>query len=370
MKRRIDISKQKILQNIVSGGTGGASFLPSIRELEVITGCCRQTVHNALLELKAAGVLESLPRRGYRVLNAQLARNLQRPLEEMQIAFVLPHWIQHGAASPLFRDILIGAEEALISNGGNLVYMTLPWSANEKKFDLAKLNFKSRKISGAMLVGPTPDFVAEQFIAKSGVPTVLVDNITDLVGTTCVSQDNLGGAARAVRYLVENGHRRIGMISVNPRKMRLNERFAGFYAEMHKKGLLTEIAFVEEVNWDDDTIEGGEKAAHALLQKGLNGATAILALNDNMAFGAMREFQKHGLSIPDDLSIIAIGNDPVIASLCKPRLTTLSVNCQEMGQAGLNALLDIIRYPSSVARTLLLSLTLNEKQSVRNLNTK
>lgn len=370
MKRRIDISKQKILQNIISGGTGEQSFLPSIRELESITGCSRQTVHNALLELKATGVLENLPRRGYRVINAQLARYLLRPLGEMQVAFVLPHWIQHGAASPLFRDILIGAEESLVANGGNLVYMTLPWRADEKKFDLTKLNFRARKISGAMLVGPTPDFVAEQFIAQSDVPTVLVDNITDLAGATCVSQDNLGGAARAVRYLFEKGHRRIGMISVNPRKMRLNERFAGFYAEMHKKGLLSEIAFTEEVNWDDDTVEGGAEAAHSLLRKGLNGATAILALNDNMAFGAMQEFQKHGLSIPDDLSIIALGTDPVIAGLCNPRLTTLGVDYREMGQAGLNALLDIMRYPSSVGRTLLLNLTLNEQRSVRNLNEK
>ena len=364
MKRKIDAAKRKILQNIVSGTIGEQAFLSSIRELELITGCCRQTVHNALKELAAVGVVEALPRRGFRVLNAKLAKHQLTPVGEMQIAFVLPRWIMHGVSSPLFKDILLGAEEALIANGGNLVYMTLPWSANEKNFNLSRLNFINRKIAGALLVGPTPDFIAEKFITTCGVPAVLVDNISDLPNTTCVSQDNFSGAARAVRYLNERGHRRIGMISVNPRKMRLNERFAGFYAEMHRRGLLSEIAFVEESYWDHDTEEGGAEAARSLLSKGLNGATAVLILNDNMALGAMREFQKNGIVIPDDLSIITIGNDPVVAELCSPRLTTLGVDYQAMGRIGLNALLDIIRFPSSSGGTTLLNMTLNEQESV------
>ena len=365
MKNKVDASRRKILQLIHTGQTGEQQFLPSIRELEVVTECSRQTVHQSLRELAETGVLEAIPRRGFRVCNAPLAEKLLRPPEEIQLAFVLPRWIQNGPASPLFAELLFGAEDALKTGTGiNLVYLTLPWEADEKKFDLSRLGFKSRNIAGAMLVGPTPDLVAEQFIRSCGVPSVLVDNVTDLPGATSVSQDNLSGAARAVRYLYEHGHRRIGMISVKPRKIRINERMAGFYAEMHRLGLLGEIAFLEETVWDGDTIEGGADAAESLLKKGFNGATAVLMLNDNMALGAMRVFQEHGIIIPEELSVIAIGNDPRVAELCRPRLTTMAVDCRRLGELGVNALLEIMRTPGTAGKTTLLSMTLHEHDSV------
>lgn len=365
MKNRVDATRLRILRRIVKDKTSERQFLASIRELELETGCSRQTVHQALRELAEAGVLEAIPRRGYRLRDAGLAAELLDTADALQIAFVLPRWIENGVASPLFSEILNGAESAEVPGAGvNIVYLTLPWEAGEKTFSLEKLAFKSRRIAGALLVGPTPDFVAEQFIMKCGVPAVLVDNITDLPDATSVSQDNLSGAARAVRYLYQRGHRRIGMISVKPRKMRINERMAGFHAEMHRLGLLDRIAFVEEAAWDADTVTGGAEAAGNLIRRGFGGATAILALNDNMAFGAIRTFREHGIAVPEELSVMGIGNDPRIAEFCTPRLTTMCADMRRLGELGLQALLEKIRRPASGGRITLLSMTLAEGESV------
>ncbi len=365
MSSKINTVQQRILKRIVERKTPERQFLPSIRELEPELTSCRQTIHLALRELVEAGVLEALPRRGFRVRNAGLAAGLFHASAELQIAFVLPRWIEKGIQSSMFSEILNGAEAAgFPGQTVNLVYFTLPWSANERNFSLERLAFPSRRISGAMLVGPTPDFIAEQFIAKCSVPVVLIDNQSDLESTICVTQDNLGGAARAVRYLHEHGHRRIGMISVKPRKMRLNERMAGFYAEMHRLGLAGQIAFIEETDWDGDTVSGGEDCARRLLRDGLNGASAILALNDHMAFGAMRVFQEAGMRIPADLSIMAIGRDAQIAEFCSPQLSTMCCDPRRLGELGLEALLERIRNPDAGGRHILLNMTLCEGGSV------
>ena len=368
MKTKCLSSKHQVLQEIAGRRMAEGTFLPSIRELESLTRASRQTVYFALRELTEDGVLESIPRRGYRVLNAQLAGELLTRTGEVQIAYVVPRWIQHGAANPACTHILAGAEAQAARAKVNLVYLTLPWQPDETRFSLRSLALKSRRITGAMLVGPTPDFVAERFIAAAGVPVVLLDNVSDCASTVCVSQDNLSGAARAVRHLFEKGHRRIGMISVKPRKMRLNERFAGFHAEMHRLRLLDQIPFIKEMEWDADTQEGGFQAATELLRDGFNGASAILALNDAIGVGELRAFEQAGLRIPRDLSLIAIGNEAAADPLVRPGLTTVAADLGRLGELGFMALRQYMRNPDCGGQTTLLGMTLFERDSVRDLN--
>ncbi len=346
MKKRVHEVQQVILRYIATANAAENPRLPSIRSFVETLQSSRQTVQLAFQELVEAGVIEAHPRSGYRVIDQKKVGNLLNKVTEARIAFIMPRWVEHGMISPLFAEILLGVEaEADIERDARPVCLTLPWDVNEKRFSLAPLALRARNTAGAMLVGPTPDFIAEKFIAKSHLPTILVDNITDLRGVSCVTKDNLSGAARAVRYLIERGHRRIGMISVHPRKMRINERWAGFYAEMQRHELLNEIAFVEEAAWDADTISGGAAVAAELLKKGLNGATAVFVLNDNMALGAIQVFQANHIRIPEDLSVITLGNDSHVAELCHPKLTTLAADSRRMGRVALQTLLNIMRNP-------------------------
>ena len=102
-----------------------------------------------------------------------------------------------------------------------------------------------------------------------------------------------------------------------------------------------------------------------MLKKGLNGATALFVLNDNMALGAIQVFQANNIRIPEDLSVITIGNDSHVAELCRPRLTTLATDCRRMGRVALQTLLDILRNPQRNASTvIMLPMQLVEGESV------
>lgn len=74
MKNKVCATQRQLLQLIVENKVAVQQFLPSIRELEESTGCCRQTVYNALRGLTDIGVLTAIERRGYRVCNIALAK--------------------------------------------------------------------------------------------------------------------------------------------------------------------------------------------------------------------------------------------------------------------------------------------------------
>jgi LacI family transcriptional regulator len=363
-KKKSDLVKKCILEKIAKNFWKEGDRLPPIRSLEDEYKVNKLTVHKALKELAGCGVIDTLSRQGNYVISIGRAREELYSSNKEQIAFILPRWIQNGATNPSFSEMLSGASDAATSSGINLVYASLPWQKDETIFSLDELKLANRRISGALLVGPAPDHIVQHFISQAGIPVILLDNLSDQPGITCISSDNLGGAARAVKYLYENGHRRIGMVSVKPGKMRLNERFAGFYAEMHRLSLLNQIAFVHEEGWNDDTCEGGIKAGTTLAKNGLNDATAILALNDNMAMGMLQAFQMHNIKVPAQVSVMGIGDEPGANTVSHPPLTTMQVNRYNLGKLGVHILLDIMRNQRPCEEIILQPMILKVRASV------
>lgn len=145
--------------------------------------------------------------------------------------------------------------------------------------------------------------------------------------------DGFAAAQSAVNYLIELGHTRIGYIGET-----VNEnRYAGYCEAMTKAGLPVYKGHVLNVPL---SAEGGYKGVNALLETGCN-ATAFFCSNDNTAIGAMRAFQEHRFSIPDDISIISI-DDIETAQYLNPMLTTVHIPLEDMGKITAKTLIDRI----------------------------
>jgi DNA-binding LacI/PurR family transcriptional regulator len=86
------------------------------------------------------------------------------------------------------------------------------------------------------------------------------------------------------------------------------------------------------------TVEGGQAAANALLDRG---CTAIVCGSDLMAFGAIRAARHRGLSVPRDVSVVGFDDSPLIV-FADPPLTTIRQPVEAMGQAAVHALLEEI----------------------------
>ena len=128
----------------------------------------------------------------------------------------------------------------------------------------------------------------------------------------------------AVRYLIECGHRRIGVISGIPTYQVTMDRLKGCRRAHEEAGLNFEPELIFE---GDYTMESGSRALSYLMGQHV---TAIFAMNDEMAFGVYRSARIYGIRIPGDLSVIGCDNVPFDEVLEVP-LTTVGVPAREMG---------------------------------------
>ncbi|MCP4328610.1 MAG: LacI family DNA-binding transcriptional regulator [Alphaproteobacteria bacterium] len=142
-----------------------------------------------------------------------------------------------------------------------------------------------------------------------------------------IGYDNREGALNATRYLLELGHRAIGIID-NP--IRLNDRaewrLEGVSVALAERGLdLPPSRHIER----PFSIEDGRLGLRTLLEQN-SGLTGIICGNDVLATGVLFEARARGVSVPEDLSIIGF-DDLELAAQVSPALTTIHVPSGEMG---------------------------------------
>ncbi|MEI5010858.1 LacI family DNA-binding transcriptional regulator [Streptomyces sp. NPDC087659] len=170
-------------------------------------------------------------------------------------------------------------------------------------------------------------------LLERGVPVIGVNGIVDDLTFPCVSTDDALAAELAVRHLASLGHRRIGLA--------LGE-FADHTPAVRKKAAFV-TAVREHCGTEDAepfithtmySLEGGAAAAQRLAQRGV---TAVVCASDVMALGAVRAFQRMGLDVPRDVSVVGF-DDSAFMPLVNPPLTTLRQPVEAMGRAAVSLL--------------------------------
>jgi len=190
------------------------------------------------------------------------------------------------------------------------------------------------------------------YILERRVPTVGVEQ-NNMKGAVWVSIDDTAGAAAAARHLLELGHRRMAILSLDLKP----DRHAGRVSDARRRGVLYQgtahrlsgydVAF-KAAGIDPATVPviecpGNErKLARELtmsLLQGEQAPTAILAMSDVLAAGALQAAETLGIPVPERLSIAGFDDIP-LATQVRPTLTTVRQPLQEKGQLAARLLLD------------------------------
>jgi LacI family repressor for deo operon, udp, cdd, tsx, nupC, and nupG len=182
-----------------------------------------------------------------------------------------------------------------------------------------------RRVDGILIVSLPPQDPDLEPILSLGMPTAMIGGIAPNV--ECVVIDDVAAARKATEYLVSLGHKRIALMAGGPSEARFtaeSQRERGFHLVMTQNSLVEDPML--EV-FGHFTIEGGESAMDALLNQS-NPPTAVFAMSDEMAFGAIRSLRKHGLEPGRDVSIVGIDDHPMSSYL---GLTTVSQPVSEIG---------------------------------------
>lgn len=225
-----------------------------------------------------------------------------------------------------------GAEGVLVAAGYDLLPLSTAGPGGLEGF-LARMPFRKRT-DGLLVIDAalTPEQLAAVDAAAEHVVTI--GHGAEQV--TSVHVENRGAARLAVQHLIGLGHRRIAMIGGmedDPFQFRVPvDRYQGYREALEAADLPVEPALTVGGNF---SMEGGAEAMHALLHLDPP-PTAVFALSDEMAIGAMQVARDAGWRIPEDLSIVGFDDHDVAAYL---GLTTVRQDVVRLGERAAELLL-------------------------------
>jgi LacI family transcriptional regulator len=247
--------------------------------------------------------------------------------------------IVHDVSDPYFAEITRGLQRVAIGEGRLLVICNSyrdPGREQEYVELLHANQVAAIVLAGSGTIDPDDDRGLAGALAayqRGGGRVTLIGRHT-LQGDAVVPA-NESGAHRLGDHLFRLGHRRIGVVA-GPRHLTSTaDRLAGLRtaAKAHGTTLAT-----KRVIYADFTRDGGAAAPRELLEVAPT-VTAIGALNDGMAIGAMSVLRSRGRSVPDDVSVAGFDDLPVAADVT-PALTTVRLPLTEMGERAMAMALD------------------------------
>ncbi|MBN8657038.1 MAG: LacI family DNA-binding transcriptional regulator [Anaerolineae bacterium] len=197
----------------------------------------------------------------------------------------------------------------------------------------------ARQVDGIIWVAPeigsNHDWVDKQ---SENIPVpVLFLAMKPRTGISSVATDNYQGAVMATQYLLEKGRKRVGHISGPMSWWEAEERKRGWRETLEKAGLDASDQFCTEGNWSSAS---GEQAFIQLLEK-YPYMDSVFVANDQMALSVLREANRQGIDVPEQLAIIGFDNLPESAYFY-PSLTTISQDLQLLGEEAVQRVVEMI----------------------------
>ncbi len=234
----------------------------------------------------------------------------------------------------IYPQIIKGAEDALYENGYSLVIAS---NNIDSLRNISSLKMMlDQNIKGLILdlsrnmLGQIEAPILE-LVKSVDIPVVTTHWDGNIENISTVALDDEHGGYKATRYLIDNGHTRIGIVYKSSVRAGV-QRFEGYCRALKESGIEINENFI--TTFDDDShlmdIEESVVCTNELLNREGNNITAIFYFNDLMAIEGYKAIADQGLTIPEDISVIGFDNFSHSASL-SPALTTVDHPKEDLG---------------------------------------
>jgi DNA-binding LacI/PurR family transcriptional regulator len=195
----------------------------------------------------------------------------------------------------------------------------------EKELNYLKV-LKSNRVDGIILTptGKNSEYVNN--LISSGTKVVLLDRVIEGVDCDAVLVDNANGAYKAVKYLIDQGYKRIGIINGYLDRTTGAERLKGYLQALAEANIAKDNSLIKI---GDFKKESGKKLTKELLKQ-VNKPEAIFVTNIDMSMGALSAIKEMGISIPDEIGIICF-DDSEWAPIITPPITVIRQPVYQLG---------------------------------------
>lgn len=258
--------------------------------------------------------------------------------------------------NPFYVDVIRGVEELVFLNDYAVYICNFTQDYNKEKSYLK--NLKSEAIDGLIVAPYHEEDKMVTAMVRQGFPIVCVDRGLSEVEVDLVVVDNDAGAYKAVKHLIDLGHRRIGYVGGLYSIPTSRKRKDGYVAALRDAGIPVENALVK---FGDSKHESGKRLVEEFLDMA-SPPTALFTGNNVITLGALETIHSRGLNIPDDIAIVGF-DDMYWSNSLNPPLTAVSQPGYEIGRQAAKMLFDRLDEPSQEPRKIILNTKLMVRQS-------
>lgn len=304
--------------------------MPSIEEVAQLAGVSIATVSRVINNSKPVNpdtrsrVERAIAATGYRVNAA--GRSLAMAQSKLLMVLV-PEF-----ANPFYAQIVSGIESVTRPAGYKLLLTDA--SAGEAPQQTAEDALNHRLADGIINLAHLDEDPALQ-ARLSDMPWVNCSEFLPDAGPPYVSIDHRQAAVDAVQFLINRGHRRIALITAEESYRWARLRHEGYELALQRAGIPLEASLVRMANNLD--YDAGAQAAGGLMAL-VEAPTAVFAVSDTLAIGAIKAFRRAGRRVPEDMAVLGFDDLP-LSSVFEPALTTVSQPMRELGARAAEILL-------------------------------
>ncbi|MBB5020210.1 LacI family transcriptional regulator [Chitinivorax tropicus] len=272
------------------------------------------------------------------------------------IGLIVPH-----LAGAFYTPLISTVEQTVRAAGSHLVISCGNSTQDEV---LAALRFLKQRSCDAIIVTPgalDQDSLGTLLAAHPNV--LVVHRLVPGYEHRCVVVDNHQGALLATEHLIAQGHQRIAAITGPRDNPESADRLRGMLNALIQTGLPVPTSYLYEGDFTQQSGLCGAAALMALPEP----PTALFAFNDQMALGVVDYCKRHGVSVPDQLSVMGF-DDVEFSDLVSPKLTTIHHPVEAIGKTvGLLAL-KLAKQQPALGESFVISPSLTLRESVGALN--
>lgn len=287
---------------------------------------------NAEMTARVRASVEALhyrPNRAARALRARRAKTVGLLISDIQ--------------NPFFTALIRGVEDVVQHNGYSLVLCN---SDEDPRKELQYLEVLcAEQVSGAIIVPTNELQPGLKLFREQRIPVVTIDRRIKDRETDAILVDNVRGAREAVTHLIQNGYRRVGIITGPMTTTTGSERLEGYRQALVNAGVEYDLTLVRCGSFREDS---GRLLAEELLDLD-QPVDALFVGNNAMSFGVFTAIDSRGLRVPEDIGMVGFDDMPW-ASLRAISLTTVAQPVYELGNTAASRLFQRLLHPHTFSR--------------------
>jgi len=252
------------------------------------------------------------------------------------IGIMLPRPAEELFRNDFFGELLRG----IVTQSTRMGYDVLLTTATTEQDELGAISrlVRGRRVDGIVLLSSRRDDPLIAYLNEEKFPFVLIGRSEAYADVLMVDNNNVQASYDATKHLIAQGHERIGFVSGPPNLILSHDRLKGYEKALAEAGLEKRSEWIVE----GEFLQESGFRAMSLFMSLPERPTALVVIDDNVAFGVLRGLAELGYRVPEDISVVSFNNIP-LAELATPPLSSIDIGTYQLGYTAVQSLLRLVQ---------------------------